>query len=130
MKSISFICGEEIVEDQRTGALYAHKLFDSLEVLQFPVIIPQITFLNLLERLESEPEKHEFNLTLRLDGVEIFRVVALSDFRGGTVHRNIIRIQQLAVPRPGRFQAIFRLEKQEISRYELVLRQAPIPAAR
>ena len=123
MKSKSFICAEEIILNSFTNSISAINIFENLAADRFPVVIPKIMWLNLIERAASEPEKKELYLVIYIDETEIHRMTLNAEFKSGTLTKNVAIVTNLSIPRAGIFRAVCRDGKEVLSSHDFKIEQ-------
>ena len=101
MKLTSFLCCEIALQDVRTNILSMINVCDVINARAFPIAIPKITAVVLLERDAGEPESQTTRLSAELNGRQFLDAEMAANFQGSPRTRMIAEIQGMPVDSPG-----------------------------
>jgi hypothetical protein len=101
MKCVLSTCSETVIQDIRTNNLSLINIIDAIHAVAFPVMLPKVSFVGVLERSEEEPPQAHGRLIGKLNGNEVFNFDANIDFQGKTRTRTVGEFQGLFIPGPG-----------------------------
>ncbi len=125
MKSKLFLCAEEIILNAYTNSISAINIFENIDTNRFPLTIPKIMWLHVLERTTEEPSTKELYLVLYIDQTEIYRMTVGIDFKLDLLAKNIAVVTNLSIPKAGNFRAVFRDGKDVLAICEFQISHKP-----
>ncbi len=126
MRSKMFLCAQDVLLNAYTNDVSVINIFESMEVRQFPLNIPRMMWLNMLERDASEPAKKSFDLTVFFDDQEAYRISVLADFGLGLSNRCLAVMLNVSIPGPCVVRSVFSDAGNILSAYEF--KAAPMKA--
>ena len=95
------VCAESVVRDAETNAISVFNIFEDLKASSFPVAIPKLSALFILERDTDDPAQVDCLVTIRLGKKEIGRVTLGGDFEDKFRTRVILVAQGVVIDKPG-----------------------------
>lgn len=95
------VCAESVVRDAETNTVSVFNIIEDISTSSFPVGIPKLSALFMLERSARDPERVDCLVTLTRDDQEIGRVTIEGDFGGKLRTRVILFAQGVIIDEPG-----------------------------
>ena len=105
--------------------LSAIDLFDDLQAESFPLFLPRMSLLWVLEREANEPGQFEGQVTISLENQQLAKVPFSANFDQQTLIRQIVSIGGLVVQQPGRVRVVFSSANIADAVYEFKFTVAP-----
>jgi hypothetical protein len=128
------VCAESVVRDAETNAVSVFNILEEIGASMFPVTVPKLSALFLLERGMDDPEVLEWDMTLSLGENELGSLVGPVDFQGARLTRLIMVIQGVVLPEPGILTASLRSNGHELGSWQIRVHQVeqsqvqPVPS--
>ncbi len=121
------VCAESVVRDAETNAVSVFNILEEIGASMFPVTVPKLSTLFLLERGVDDPEVLECAMTLSLGENELGSFVGPVDFQGERLTRLIIVIQGVVLPEPGTLTTSLLSNGQELGSWQIQVHQVEQP---
>lgn len=118
------VCGESIVRDADTNAVSAFNIIEEMSAPAFPVAVPRLATLFLLERAADDKDPDGAEYVLSLSGRELLRSAVTTSFDGKPRTRVMITVQGLLLPTEGDLRAALHLGGSELAAWTI-----PVTAA-
>lgn len=121
------ICAESVSLDRFTDRLSIFNVVDRVSSLGFPLWIPQLALVVVIERdNREEPDPQVATLKAVLDGKVIAESQAFIQFQGGSEARAILNFN-LPIPSPGKLILKLVFQHQELDVYDIEVVQVEVP---
>lgn len=93
-------------------------LFDDVEAEGFPLFIPRMSLIWVIERDQNDPIDFNGQFIISLDNQELGKFPCAGSFAHLLVLRQIISIGGLVIPQPGRLKVVFNSSSVPDATYE------------
>ena len=114
------VCGDRVIRDSVLGNASVINIFDRLVVEAFPVLLPRIACLFIFSRNDDDPSDFPgVKASISIGEDEIIGGPSGIDFHNGYLHRQVLTIEGLVIPKPGTLRAAISLDGKEIGAYEI-----------
>jgi hypothetical protein len=129
MELLLFACTESAAIDAGTNRLSLFHVLEELHVTAFPISIPIMCVVVLLERLPIEPAQNTILFELKLDGNPAPLIVAPINinFQSHLRARAVGQIQGLTIPAPGTLRATIGLNQVQLGSWKIEVSQIGQP---
>jgi len=94
-------CANRIVRDVDTDTVSLIDLAESTLVPMFPIVMPELACLFILQREEGDKREIDGMAVLTLSGEEIFKAPITINFNGKSRFRQILTLAGIVLPHPG-----------------------------
>jgi hypothetical protein len=102
MRARFLLCCESAAVDRRRNTLSVFHIIEDFNVPAFPVVVPQMCVVTLLQRAAEEPvEPPDLSLRIVLNQQELYRGPIEANFQGHLKVRWITEVRGLVIPGPG-----------------------------
>src|SRR5688572_5906055 len=97
------VSAEAIIRDAETNTISVFSIIEEISAASFPIGIPKLSTLFLLERDQGDPEHIDAIILLSLNDKEIGQATIHSNFEGKLRTRLILVAQGVVIEEPGIF---------------------------
>jgi len=120
-----FTCAESFAVDSRSNRPSLFHVLDEFDASEFPVMLPQLHVVAMLERSPHEPEATNANLSVTFGGDSVPLVDAqfAIAFEGKLRARTFGLLQGLAIPAPGIVTATLSMNGQKKASWKITVTQ-------
>jgi len=125
MKLRAFVVSDSAVIDRRTNALSIFNIHGEITAESFPVAIPRLTIIAVVERREDEEERPDLVLRIKQGNDRLFEQRFSVDFQGKEVARHIIELRGLVVSRPDPLVIQLLRNSRQIAVYRIIMKAVP-----
>jgi hypothetical protein len=101
IRSTLVVCAESVVRDAETNSISVFNILEDISSAAFPVALPKLSVLFILERDLSDPEQATCLITLRMGNHPIGQATIEGDFEGKLRTRAILVAQGVVISEPG-----------------------------
>lgn len=108
------VCAESIVRDAETNTVSVFNVLEEIGAPTFPLTIPKLSVLFILERGADDPETIECVVTLTLKENELGGISGPVEFRGTLATRLIVVVEGTVLAEPGVLIASISLSEREL----------------
>lgn len=122
------LCAESIVRDSETNTVSAFSLLEEMSAPRFPVAVPRLASLFLLEKEPKDEDMQNYQYILTLANQELLRSPVEVRFEGKLRTRVMVNVQGLLIPAPGELRARLELQGRELGSWSMAVSMAPPPA--
>jgi hypothetical protein len=123
MRCLFFICSESVAIDAATSRLSIYHVTEELTATSFPVLVPQLHIVAMLERTLQDSATFMATAAVTLDGAQIGNEMSISvDFKEHERTKVVANIQGIVLPKPGKVRVLFKSEKTVLGVWEVPLR--------
>jgi hypothetical protein len=119
IRSTIFLCAQQITTGESVNSLTIHNIIEQMSVAFSPTLIPEIYFLCVFKREDSDPETIKCILEVYLGDDKIINSPFPVYFQGNSSARSIIQLKQLQIPKSGIMRATVSLEGRLLNTYEV-----------
>jgi hypothetical protein len=121
------ILAQSVSVDRFTNRLSIFNVLDQIASPHFPVFLPELCFVVMLQRTANEP--NTFDTVIRISNGEavIGQANMHVDFQGQLVNRSVSNFQGLPIFNPGEIQVNFNFPNGESVGARLPVLQLPLP---
>jgi hypothetical protein len=129
LKAINILCSEGVSVDIATKSVSVFNIIERITVIGFPVMIPSLCIVAIIERSPSDEEKFTGELRIKNNAQEIMKIPTELDFKGGVINRTIAKLQGIAILQPGILEIIFEVGEENLGsvKFEVTLGGPPTP---
>jgi hypothetical protein len=127
MKMLFFCVSQLGIIDMHTNSFSAINVAEELNVVGFPVVIPQICISVLVAREATEPDQQEGSLHFRLNNQEIITQSIKFNFQGRLRVRALNVMQGLVIPSPGTLTFSITIGNLEVGSWDTAINQIGQP---
>ena len=120
------LCAEVISVDSSSNNVSATNILESVGVLTFPVLIPKLSAMVVLEKDSEDPPIHEVKVSARLDNKPLHETKFDLDFKSFNIGRSILNINGLLLPGPGRLYFDFSVDNSIVDTFSILVKQSTI----
>lgn len=117
MKLKTLLCAEHIIIDSQSGMLSCIGVMDSIVAPQFPVLIPRMAVMAILEKEDGDLDETTGNLTIAIGEHQLAQGPLLIGFQGMEGTRSIVSMGGVVIPQPGSLRAVLTHDEQEIGEW-------------
>jgi hypothetical protein len=110
------LVAETVIRDTETDQVSIISLFEGVSAERFPLFIPKLTVLVMLERDASDPPDGASRLTVSLGSRALASGEIQLDFGAKLRNRVIINFSGLLIPEPGAVSFAFGIRESEVAR--------------
>lgn len=121
LSSKAMICARGIVIDSKTNNVSIFNILEQLNSEGFPLIIPEFSVFNFLERTSDDPSEYDLEVVITNNDVELLRGPLKVNFEDKFKNRAVISIGGLAVPNPGILRTSLLYKGQELGSWDIVV---------
>jgi len=121
------LCAESVIRDAETNNISVVNILEELGASAFPVVIPKLSTLFLLERTEDDPQQIDGTVIFVLDGEEIGRAAIQGDFEDKLRNRLILVAQGVGLGRPGTLSVTLVLNDRMMGAWNIIVRAINLP---
>ncbi|RLC00653.1 MAG: hypothetical protein DRI57_32040 [Deltaproteobacteria bacterium] len=123
------LLAKNIVRDSETNSISVFHIIENFKSVSFPVFIPEISFFAHLIRGEDDPDVIESLLDIAINELEIISIPAKADFQGKFANRLTVRVEGLAIPKPGILTVNLRHGDTILAHYDVSVESVGKPRA-
>lgn len=121
MNCNTLVCAQTVIVDKTNGQASVINIFEGIQSTNFPFIFPLTVFMSF-ERGEGEPETYSLNVSIELEGQELYRGPISVPFVGPTFKNNTtLNFQGLAIGKPGRLLVTVWHEQTELKKAYIII---------
>ena len=121
------VLGESVVRDVSTNNISVFNILERVAAHKFPIAIPKVVALFMLTREGGDSEAPECLMGITISGEELNRYPINVNFQGKLLHRMIVEVGGLVIPKPGIMRTSIIIEGQEAGSWELEVAQIEKP---
>jgi hypothetical protein len=130
MLADAVLCARGVSIDRDTGALSIFQIIDGMEATGFPVLIPTVSVICILERSADEAAQQTCQLQILQDTTIVVNEQVQIDFGPALRHRQSITVQNVVIQSPGTIYVKFRHNNADLGVYRFPVTAAKAPANR
>jgi hypothetical protein len=123
MKCIMNCCAESVIIDQRSNSVSIINVIEGIQVPAFPVFIPKIHVISLLERENEEPIKCDFQVLVKNNNQILIDMKTEINFLNKMKSRHLVEVAGIAIPAPGEVTFFLNYKGKEICSYSIQVLQ-------
>jgi hypothetical protein len=101
IKTQLMLCAETVLRDAETNTVSAINLIEEIPSPGFPLFVPKMTVMMLLERQATDSATPAAELKMTLDGMDLHRGPVRIDFQDKLRSRVIVTYNGIPIPKPG-----------------------------
>lgn len=101
IKTKLMLCAESVVRDVDTNTVSAFNLIEEISAPGFPLFVPKLTVLAILERDAADPTAPSAELVMTIDGLQLHKSPVRVEFQDKLRTRAIITYGGVPIPKPG-----------------------------
>jgi hypothetical protein len=102
LRTIFALAARSASIDRDSNSLSVFEIFEGVQATGFPLAIPEMVFVTLLEKQSGSPAPRSLDFSATLSGVGLHRQSFPCDFQGSDRFRFVLRLAGLVVPGVGR----------------------------
>lgn len=128
VRSLLHVLAENALLDVQTNQMTIVSMIEEFQVPSFPLVIPRMVFVSLLERDPEDPVDIQCRIEAQLDGEKLFEGDLPVKFQDKLRVRSVSNFRNAVIPREGEFVISFRNaegDKSEICRWSAFVRSPP-----
>jgi hypothetical protein len=129
LKSKLLLCAKGVVIDVKTNNVSVFNIMEDIAPASFPIILVELTVLNVLERDSGDPETVKCALRISMGSEILFEQALDVDFQGKPRHRSVIALAGLPIRHPGTLVTTFEGAGKTMARYEVTVQSPQVTAA-
>jgi hypothetical protein len=130
MLADAVLCARGVSIDRDSGALSIFQIIDGMEATGFPVLIPSVSVVCILERSADEAAKQTCQLQILQDSTIVVNEQVQIDFGQALRHRQSITVQNVVIQSPATVFVKFRHNNADLGVYRFPVTAAKTPANR
>ena len=119
IKSKIMLCAKGVIRDTDTNNITVYSIIENINAIEFPVIFPEITILNIFEKSTSDEDLAEEKLILKQGKQILFEKKFKINFQKKKRLRMIIYLQNIAIQRPGVLNFICYINNKKVDNYTI-----------
>ncbi|MBI3005007.1 MAG: hypothetical protein HYY49_06275 [Ignavibacteriales bacterium] len=119
------LCADAVVRDAQTNHISVFNIYEEFSPAGLPAIVPRLTVLAVLERLQDDPANVDARLRITLGERNLFERPVHIDFQGSLLARAIMSFEGFVLPAPGELHFSFAVGDAEIESYTLRIKAPP-----
>ena len=123
------VCAESVVRDAETNTMSVFNIIEDISTSAFPVGMPKLSALFILERSERDPEQVDCVVAVTMGEQEIGRVPIEGNFEGKLLTRVILVVQGIIIEKPGLLTIALSVNDKPMGAWSIAVR-AIDPAAK
>jgi len=127
MKTKLFLVCESAVIDRNTNNLSIFNILEEISAQGFPLIIPKLFVVYVLERKESEDASPEFNLRIIQEKKYLFDKTFTVNFQDKMRTRQLIELQGFTLTKSGHLTFRLNFRGKKFAEYSLIINALPGP---
>jgi hypothetical protein len=113
------LAADNVLRDGDRNTMSIIDLIEDIAVPSFPLFIPRLSILWIVEKEAADPDDHEGALTFYLDENELNRFPVAQHFRGKNRSRLVLTLGGYVVPHAGTLRLVARLGDQLMGEYQI-----------
>lgn len=106
------MCADSAAVDMRTNALSVFHVLEQLSSPAFPVVVPRVSIVFMLNREEADPSNLQCQLQIHSGNQQLFARPVPINFQQQFVSRTVLEMYGIVVPAPGSLR--FELRNGEV----------------
>jgi hypothetical protein len=128
MQALLFLCAQSIAIDSRINTISVFHILEGLRAPAYPVVIPSISVVALLELDEQEPPNPDIELRFVLGGQQqLFTGPYPSSFQVNRKARAVAELNGLVIPAPGMLRISLHWQGRDIVSWNVACEQIAPP---
>ena len=114
------VCGDRVIQDAVLGNASIIHIIDRIAAEGFPVLVPRLACLFLLARDDRDEASYaDGEVNIFLGEERIVGGPTPVDFQSGYLHRQVVTIEGLIVPKPGTLRAVVSVGGAELGSFDI-----------
>jgi hypothetical protein len=111
------LCADYAMLDSQTNGVSVINILEDITPEGFPLFLPRLTILSILEKDPEDPDTVATRLVVRLNEQQIFTAETPIEFQGKKRNRHITVLGGVPIPNPGPLTAVVLIDGNEIHSY-------------
>lgn len=124
-----FLCSDSASIDARTNTVSAFHIMEQINAASFPVVMPRLSIIAILEREEADPATLQLQLQIYSGDQQLFAGPLPVNFFQQLISRAILELNGLVVPGPRNLNVVLRNGEQVVGSWMIVVNEVGQPRA-
>jgi hypothetical protein len=127
MRAKLFLCAQASAIDARTNSISVFHILEEVHAPAYPVVLPTMSIIALLELDEGEPIATEVHLQIFLGNQQLFDGPFQTNFQIRRKARAVAEINGLVIPAPGVLRVLVASAGRNVAAWEMTVDQIAPP---